>query len=142
VQLKAHEDRKIRHYAHHLKADLGVVELASAWSHGDVFARLGLTFLPAAMSIFGNRGEAMEGFLRDLAKITPSYSSKYFFEPVENSFAQQQQVTRTRDYYRALISIGFIRGLYSALLRRSARSSSLHDSDHSHVCFTHPLPPF
>jgi hypothetical protein len=84
----------------------------------------------------------MEGFFRDLAKITPSYSSKKKFQPIENSFAQQQQVTRTRDDNRALSSIGLVRGLYSALLRWSARSSSANDADHSHVCFTHPLPPF
>ena len=73
VQLKAQEARKIRHYAHYLKADAWVPELASAWSHGDVFERLGVSFVPVAMSIFGNRGEALERFISSVAKISPSF---------------------------------------------------------------------
>jgi hypothetical protein len=142
VQLKAQEARKIRHYAHYLKADARVPELASAWSHGDVFERLGVSFVPVAMSIFGNRGEALEKFISSVAKISPSFSSKYFFDPVESFFVRQQHISRTKEFYRALLAVGFIRGLYSAQLHRNPkRFFPQSDSDNSHAPFTFPHPP-
>lgn len=45
-----------------------------------------VSFVPVAKSIFGNRGEALEKFISSVAKISPSFSCKYFSDPVDSFF--------------------------------------------------------
>ena len=44
----------------------------------DVFERLGVSFVPVAMSIFGNRGEALEKFISSVAKFPCLFPANIF----------------------------------------------------------------
>lgn len=133
------EQRKIRHYAQFLRTDARVPQVGGAWTAGDVFSKLGICFVPGAISIFGNRGRALDSFLDTVSKDTPSFNSQFFLDPIETLPHRQQHAARTRDLFRAFLAIGFIRGLTQANQRGDARAERRLDSDRFHATYLHPL---
>ena len=135
AHMEAHEVRKRRHYAHFLSEVSDHMAIRTARTYTEVFTAADINFVPAAMSIYGHRGKALDDFLATLAFMTPTFFDLHYSLPFINPRSKTTLVQKTKEYYRALISIGLIRGLTRANTRLT--SPTLFDSNKNSAPFFH-----